>query len=60
MGVADVEALERAQKLDPTDPRVRANLDELREFEKKPQADAGTPRDTAGGPKAAPSNTIGK
>jgi Flp pilus assembly protein TadD len=28
-------ALVRAQKLDPSDPRVRANLDELRELEKK-------------------------
>jgi len=29
------KALERAEKLDPSDPRVRANLDELRDLEKK-------------------------
>ena len=36
-------ALERAQKLDPSDPRVKANFDELRDLEKKTRAkpDAG-------------------
>jgi Flp pilus assembly protein TadD len=29
------KALERAQKIDPTDPRVRANMEELRDLEKK-------------------------
>ena len=38
-------ALERAQKIDPTDPRVRANLDELRDLEKKGPFDAGVRRE---------------
>ena len=33
------KALERAEKLDPTDPRVRANIDELRDLEKKHPSD---------------------
>jgi len=39
------KALERAQKIDPSDPRVRANLDELRELEKKGPSDAGVRRE---------------
>ena len=38
-------ALERAQKIDPSDPRIRPNLDELRDLEKKGSADAGSPRE---------------
>lgn len=35
------KALERAQKLDPGDPRVRANVEELRDLEKKHPRDGG-------------------
>jgi len=39
------KALERAQKVDPTDPRVKANLEELRALEKQGgNADAGRQR----------------
>jgi len=38
-------ALEKAQKIDPTDPRVKANLDELRDLEKKGPFDGGVRRE---------------
>ena len=43
------KALQTAEKLDPSDPRVRANLEELRDLEKRNRAREATAR-ADGGP----------